>query len=246
MKSTFARPEWLVGLLAATVVTFIIPDAARFQEPSLARMICWHLPCAFITVGLLFFSAWMGLKYLLGRDPADDVRGAAAIELGALWAVLTMITGILFSKVQWQAWWQNDPRQTSFLMVLLIFAAGLSLRAGLTDEKRRAAASAGFSLFALIPNLFLIFVFPRLPQIQQRSFHPSQTIQTGGFDRNYWMGIAAVLVMMTWTTIILYKVRVRAELLEQQLDNQDGHDKTDRDDSANDPMVRPVSLSQER
>ncbi|MBX7132978.1 MAG: cytochrome c biogenesis protein [Fimbriimonadaceae bacterium] len=245
-KGSLANPILLVGMLVVTVVTYWIPDAKAFREPSLARMICWHLPCAFITTGLLFLGAWFGFRYLNTRQADIDIRGAATLELGALFGALTMATGILFSKVQWGAWWQNDPRQTSFLMVLLIFAGGLALRAGLSDEKRRAAASAGYALFALLPNIFLIFVFPRLSQIQQKSFHPSQTIQSGGFDRMYWIGILSVMAMLIWVAVILYQARVRAALLELDLDNQDGPNQTPLDDSATDRVVRPVPLSQER
>lgn len=245
MRRSLVNPIWLVGMFAATIVTFWIPDAKSFQEPGLARMICWHLPCAFITTGLMFYSAYLGIAYLRTRKVINDLRGQTALEMGTLFAVLTMVTGILFSKVQWQAWWQNDPRQTSFLMVLLIFAAGLALRSGLTDERRRAAAVAGYNAFALLPNIFLTFVFPRLPAIQQKSFHPSQTIASGGLDNPHRLGVLVVLVMLTWTTVILFSARVRAGQLELNLDQLDGHDETGSGGPAPDRMVRPVSVSQE-
>lgn len=242
MRSTLANPFLLVVVAIATVLTFVLPDAQAFRVPSLARIIFWHLPCAFLTTGLIFLSAWFGFRYLTQQDSRWDVRGAAAMELGALFGALTMATGILFSKVQWGAWWQNDPRQTSFLMVLLIFAAGLALRAGLSDEKKAAAAGAGYALFALIPNLFLTFVFPRLPQVRQRSFHPSETIQSGGFDGAYWTGILVVFACLWWVTVILYRLRVRAGESTLRAEFSDGSREADRGGAAPDRMVRPVPV----
>lgn len=235
----------MIGMLVAIAASFVLPDAKGFREPGMARIIFWHLPCAFITVGFLFAAAWNGWKYLQTRKPVWDLRGAATLELGTLFAALTMATGILFSKVQWGAWWQNDPRQTSFLMVLLIFAGGLALRAGLADEMRRAAAGAGYALFALIPNLFLIFVFPRLPRIQRVSFHPSQTIQTGGFDGAYWLGIILVLAMLTWVGIALCRLRVRIGLAQLELENRDGNVEAGRGSPASSSVVRPIPVSSE-
>ncbi|HRI44721.1 MAG TPA: cytochrome c biogenesis protein CcsA [Fimbriimonadaceae bacterium] len=237
-----ANPYLFGAVVVATIVSFALPDADSFRVPSLARIIFWHLPCAFLTTGLVFLAAWFGLRYLGSRDTRWDIRGAAALELGALFGALTMVTGILFSKVQWGEWWQNDPRQTSFLMVLLILAAGLSLRAGLSDEKKAASAGAGYALFSLIPNFFLMFVFPRLPQVRQRSFHPSETIQTGGFDGAYWTGILVVFACLAWVTFIVYRLRVEAGELTVRAEFADGNREADRGSAAPDRMVRPVPV----
>lgn len=237
-----ANPYLLGAVVVATIVSFALPDADSFRVPSLARIIFWHLPCAFLTTGLVFLAAWFGLRYLLSRETRWDVRGAATLELGALFGALTMVTGILFSKVQWGEWWQNDPRQTSFLMVLLILAAGLSLRAGLSDEKNSAAAGAGYALFSLIPNIFLMFVFPRLPQVRQKSFHPSETIQTGGFDGAYWTGILVVFACLVWVTVIVYRLRVEAGELIVRAEFADGDREADCGGAAPDRMVRPVPV----
>jgi heme exporter protein C len=242
VKLTLANPVLFVAVVVATVVSFALPDAEKFRVPSLARIIFWHLPCAFLTTGLVFLAAWFGYRYLGSREARWDIRGAAAMELGALYGALTMATGILFSKVQWGEWWQNDPRQTSFLMVLLILAAGLSLRAGLSDEKKSAAAGAGYALFSLIPNIFLMFVFPRLPQVKQRSFHPSETIQTGGFDGAYWTGILVVFACLVWVTVVVYRLRVAAGEMTLRAEFADGIGETDRRGTAPDRMVRPVRV----
>lgn len=238
-----SRIALVLSALAATVFSFWIPPAKSFQSPNLARIICFHLPCAFMTTGLLFLSAYFGLRYMQTRRPEWDLRTMAATELGALFGTLTMATGILFSRVQWGAWWQWDPRQTSFLFVLLLLVAGLALRAGLADEEKRASAGAAYSLGSLVPALFLIFVFPRLPQVTQKSFHPSTTIQQGGFDGYYWAGILFVFAVVCWATVILFRQRVRTrleamEILNARLD-------VDRSHTAGPRVVEPVSLRQD-
>jgi len=94
-----------------------------FVEENLARIIVFHLPCAFASTVFLIWGAYLAIGSLRAKTLAWDVRTAAAMELCLIMCILTMLTGILFSKTQWGAWWQNDPRQWSFLLVLLVVAA---------------------------------------------------------------------------------------------------------------------------
>jgi heme exporter protein C len=206
----------IFGLLCVGAVAYMLnaPDAKSFPVPSLARIIFFHLPCAFITTGLIVHSAWLGFRYLTTGDLKFDARNAAATELGAVFAVLTMATGVLFSKVQWNAWWQNDPRQTSFLIVLLLCFAGVSLRSGLSDDQKAAKAGAAYSVATVLPMLFLIFVLPRILE----SFHPSDTIVSGKVDGVHWTGILLAFVPMVWATRVLYLER--AALAERRYGNQ--------------------------
>lgn len=230
------RILYALAAVAVTVWSFFISPAKDFQAPDLARIFVWHFPCPMIAVTMLLIGAWFGFKTLQTGSRAFDERAAAANELAYLWSILTMATGMLFSKVQWGAWWQWDPRQTSFLLVLLIYAAYFVVRGAFPDPERRASNSAAFSLAALLPAMFLIFVFPRLPQVQ--SFHPSDSIMKGKIHGEYAYCVIAVMVLMTIATVWLYRQRVRAGLSEEndeRLDPRGGH-------PAPSGVVRPVGL----
>jgi len=238
---------WTLGILGliATAISFWVPDAPAFREPALARMVFFHLPSALITAGLVFLAAYLGLRSLLAPAQAHwDIRLTATQEMAALFGVFTMSTGILFSRAQWGSWWQWDPRQTSFLFVLLILGGGLALRGGLADEAKRAMASAAYATGAALPSLFLIFVFPRLPQIQQQSFHPSTTVAQNAFDGSYRTVLLLVLATLTWVAVLTYRARVRAGLIELTLINSYGNHEASRDGAAPDRVVRPVVLSE--
>ncbi|MCH8978196.1 MAG: cytochrome c biogenesis protein CcsA [Armatimonadetes bacterium] len=229
-----------IAMAGAVVYAMTAPDAKSFQNPGLARIIFFHLPCAFVAVGLIVHSSWMSARFLMTGDKRYDVGNAAAWELAALFAALTMATGVLFSKVQWGAWWQNDPRQTSFLMVLFLCGVGLALRNGLADEQKAAKAAAAYSVATVLPILFLFIVLPRI----MSSFHPSNTIMGGGFDRAYWIGLVYSFVMLIWAARYLYVERVRLGMDRHRKEVEDGHDDTDSAGSAGVGAVRPVAVSQ--
>jgi heme exporter protein C len=224
------------------ILTFSAPPAAAFPAPELARMVFWHLPCALLApLFLVFFGPYFAFRYLRTRDARWDIRSEAAMEVGTLLGLLTLATGMLFARVQWGAWWNWDPRQTSFLLVMLIALAYFAIRAAMADPESKAANSASYALAALLPMLFLTFVFPRLPQVL--SLHPN-VLRDGGFDSTYRGVFLTMLLLLGLLCATLYKLRVRAGLLELQYDQ---HHATlaDRDHPTAPRLVRPVSLPPE-
>ena len=239
------RPSLRLLLMPAvalvTLASFLVPDAALFQRPELARIFFWHFPCAIFSTVMLLAGAWGALQHLRTGDAKWDVRSAAANELAMVFIVLTLATGVLFSKVQWGEWWQRDPRQTSFLLVVLVCSAYFALRSALSDPQRRARQSAVYALMALAPTLFLIFVFPQLPQIKQASFHPSDSILSGSVKGSYAYVVTATLVTFALLSRLLYTLRVRAGLLELETE-KDGQLEARRGGAADPRVVRPVRI----
>jgi heme exporter protein C len=236
----------LLGLAfaAVTVYSFTVPNAKLFMEPELARMIFFHLSCAFSSVVALIATCYFSIRYLATKSPAWDIRAAAMSELTLTFMVLTLLTGILFSRVQWGHWWHSDPRQTSFLIATLMYGAYFLTRMGFADEQKRAASSAVYALSMVLPILFLVFVYPRLPQVLKQSVHPSNTIQGGLLVGDYRNVFLAVWILLMITAFWLYRMRVRAVELEAAA--EDAHAKLAHGGPATPTgVVRPLSLSSE-
>ncbi len=242
LVKTLAKIVFAIAVSFATFLSYAVQDAASFQKPELARIFFWHFPCPIMATGLICIGAWFSFKYLQTKDLAWDARASATNELGYIFCLATMTTGILFSYVQWGDWWQWDPRQTSFLIVLLIYLAYFVLRGAMPDEDRRAANSGAYALAALGPALFLIFVFPRLPQIAQASFHPTKSIMAGEIKGYYAYVISATMTLSLVFSVWLYKMRVAASLFEQEVNNNDGTMETNRITPTPTGVVRPVRV----
>jgi heme exporter protein C len=158
-----------------------------------------------------------------------------------IFCILTMATGMVFSRVQWGAWWQSDPRQTSFAMVLMIYFAYFILRAALPDRPRKAVYSAGYALAATLPVLFLIYVFPYLPQIKNTSLHPTGTIMAGQVNGSYGQVLTTTMTLVGFLALWMFRLRVRAGELELKTYESIGLE-THGDRSATNRVVRPVRL----
>jgi heme exporter protein C len=172
------RSRWILAILmgAAIVSTFAAPNAESYPAPGLARIIFYHFPPAIVSAIFIFMGVWFSFKFLRSRSRAEDVKAASALEIGLLLATLAMVSGIIFSKVQWGYYWSSDPRLTSFLMVLLMYGFYFVLRAAFSDPEKRSSNAAGYAVASLLPAIFLIFVFPRLPINRGQTRHPDDTV----------------------------------------------------------------------
>lgn len=230
-----------------TVWSFLVPDGADFPRPELARIFFWHFPCPMMLSALLVVGVYFSLQYLRASTSEAkrdwDLRAVSALELGLVFGCLTMVSGIIFSYSQWGAAWQWDPRQTSFLIALLIYGAYFALRAGHGDPDKRAANSAAYMMAAVFPLLFLIFVFPRLPQVIRISFHPNDTVMGGKLHGQYLYVTLSLLALVSVLTVWLYRLRVAAGLLH--IKNPDGQLETHRRPTGPTVVARPVPLSSE-
>lgn len=139
-----------------------------------ARIIFFHVPMSWIAVIAYLISMIFGVRFLRSRDLADDDVSLAAASVGTLFAVLATVTGAVWAKFNWGAFWNWDPRQTSIFVLLLVYAAYFILRSSIDDPDRKARLSSAYSIVAFVTVPFLIFVLPRL----MPGLHPGSSDDT--------------------------------------------------------------------
>ncbi len=258
MKNTL-KALFVVVMSIATIWTYAVPDANAFQKPGMARVFLWHFPPSVLGTFLMMFGSWYAIRIFMRVQLSPfsiapetdhevkakwDLRSVACLEIGYIYFILTMVTGIIFSELQWGDWWSWDPRQTSFLIVLLIYAAYFALRFAYNDTAKKAAYGAAYALTAFLPAMFLTFVFPRLPQIKEMSLHPSDSITGGGIKGQYAQCVILLLVLFAILTVYLYNLRVRSGLLEIDLEKNNGKLEDNGGNPAPTGVVRRVTVSE--
>ena len=168
----------LLGLYMAvfTAAAFLWPKPAQGFIGESSRIVFFHVPCAWVASLAFLVAAAYSLAYLVRRNPRQDDVAAAAVRLGLLFAVLALVTGSLFARIMWGSYWNWDPRESSFLLLIFLYAAYLFLRNAIEDPDRRATVSAAYALFAAVLMPFLVFVAPRITA----SLHPQTVINPQG------------------------------------------------------------------
>jgi heme exporter protein C len=172
---------WLLWLWISAVIVGACLEATRPGQGFIGesgRILYFHVPMAWSSfVAFLAAGAW-SLRYLFGgRRPAHDRAAAAAVELGLLFCILATVSGAIWARVQWGAFWNWDPRQTSITLALLFYGAYLALRGAVEDGETRARLAAAYAVLGLVVAPFLFFVLPRLAAF---SLHPEPVVNAEG------------------------------------------------------------------
>ena len=167
--------KYLLGLwMAAVSLAAFVWAPADATLGEISRIIFFHIPTAWVSVVGFLACMIHGARYLTNRDLKEDAAAAIWAEIGLLFIVIATVSGAIFAKATWGAYWSWDPRQTSIFVLFLIYMAYLALRSAIDDPDRRAALSSVYSVIAFVTVPLLVFVIPRLPGIQ--GLHPDDAI----------------------------------------------------------------------
>jgi len=209
--------KWTLLLWMSLVIwaAFLyVPPADKFIGES-SRIVFFHVPTAWVAVLAFLISCVASVMYLRRRDPRDDIRAAVSAGLGLLFAVLATVTGAVFARIMWGAYWNWDPRQTSIVILMLIYGAYFALRGAVPDPERRASLAAVYAILAFVTVPFLVFVVPRI----YWSLHPDSIINTRGvneFDSRHTQVLMASLAGFTGLFVWLYTIGCRVETIRQR------------------------------
>ena len=152
----FTRPlmpvVWaLAAVLLATATWLAFAAPEDYQQGDTVRIMFVHVPAA--SLGLMAYGA-LGVSSffaLVFRHPLADAAARAAALPGAAFTALALITGSLWGKPMWGAWWVwGDARLMSELVLLLFYLGYMALRSAIDDEARAARAAAILGLVGLI------------------------------------------------------------------------------------------------
>lgn len=157
---------WMLGVVVAMFL--IVPEYEGLGNTG--RIIMMHVPTAWLSTLAFGIAAWYSFRYLRRRKVEYDDRALAATELGFLFATLATVTGSMFAKVVWGTWWNWEPRETSIIILLLIYGAYFALRSAIEDVERRQQLAAVYALFAFVTAPLLTYVVPRL---YDTTLHPN-------------------------------------------------------------------------
>ena len=209
----------LPWLTAATVVTLAAGIVLGFRAPpdyqqgDTVKIMFLHVPAAWTAMmgyGLLALCSLFGLVW---RHPLADVAAKAAAPLGAVFTALGLITGSLWGRPMWGAWWVWDARLTSFLLLLLLYLGCIALWNAIEDEVRAARAAAILALVGAV-NLPIIEY-----SVNWHTLHQGESIiRSGGplIATVFLWPLGFMALGYTLLFFTLWTVRIRTEILERR------------------------------
>jgi heme exporter protein C len=143
----------VLALASGLVLGLIAPP--DYQQGDTVKIMFLHVPAAWTAMMAYGLVALASLIGLVNRHPLADVAARTAAPLGASFTALGLITGSLWGRPMWGAWWVWDGRLTSFLLLLLLYLGYIALWNAIEDETRAARVCAVLALVGAV-NLPII------------------------------------------------------------------------------------------
>jgi heme exporter protein C len=200
---------WMTLIIVAA---FVYAGAAAGFPGETSRILFFHVPQAWVAT-LSFLISMIGSSiYLARRNLKADNLALSAAELGLLFCLLATASGSIFAKAAWGSFWNWDPRETSIVILLMIYGAYFALRSAVGDPEKRRVFGAVYSILAFVTVPFLVFVVPRITA----SLHPEDTMNPAkpGMDPKTLKVFLGSLLAYTGLFIWILRLRLRLLNLE--------------------------------
>ena len=143
-------------------------------EPRLGftqKIFYFHVPSAWVTYLAFVVTGVSSIAFLFKRLTWLDDLAHSSLEVGTVFTTLVLVTGPLWAKPTWGAYWVWDARLTTTLILWLIELAYLALRSFVEDRRKAAVSSAVLAVLGLID-------IPIIHQsvIRWRGLHPEPVV----------------------------------------------------------------------
>ena len=194
-------------LLLAGLPLALVAAPADYQQGEAVRIMYVHVPAAWMALGVYLFLALASGVALVAKHPLADVAAQAAAPIGAAFTFVCLVSGSLWGRPMWGAWWVWDARLTSVLVLFFLYLGYMALADAFDDAARGARAAALLALVGAV-NLPII----KFSVDWWNTLHQGASVLRLGGPAIYVSMLVPLLVMaggfaMLFLTLLLLRMR---------------------------------------
>jgi heme exporter protein C len=214
--------KWL-KVLAVILVLYVHLGGMLFDVPrkdilnETVRGLYFHVPMWFGMVLLFCISLGYAIAYLKNPSIENDRKSVEFANVGLIFGILGILTGMIWAYFTWGDYWHGDPKQNGAAIALLVYLAYFVLRGSISNEEQRARLSAVYNIFAFAAMVPLIFIIPRM----MNSMHPGSDGNPGFdmYDLDSRMRLVFYPAVAGWFLIGLWiaTLRIRIRNIDEKL-----------------------------
>jgi heme exporter protein C len=174
----------------------------------------YHVPMWFALMFMFIGSVWYSIQYLRNPVKENDRRAIAFTEMGIVFGLLGLFTGMVWANYAWGKPWSNDIKQLMTAVALLVYMAYFILRSSFDESEKGARLAAVYNIFAFASLIPLLYIVPRM----FASLHPGATGNPafGSNDLDNTMRLVFYPAIIGWSLIGLWITQLRYRYLRLQ------------------------------
>lgn len=215
MKKRWWKIMAIILVLYSLIAGLLIPVPELPVIHESIRNIFFHVCMWFTLFSLLAISAVNAVRYLSGFSHKHDFQSVEAASTGIYFGILGLVTGSIWARFTWGAFWTNDPQLNGAAVCMLTYGAYFVLRGSIHDAEKRARISAVYNIFAFVMMIIFLLILPRFAQ---GSVHPGK----GGnpmalVDLDATMRLVFYPAVIGWVLIgiWIYHIKLRLRMINE-------------------------------
>ena len=203
-----------IAITAAALLWGLLGAPAEQLQGETVRILFIHVPTAWLGMGGWSAIAAASLAELVWRHPLAAIAARAVALPGAVFALLCLITGSLWGRPAWGAWWVWDGRLTSMLVLFFLYCGYLALADAVArDGQGQSRIPAIFGLVGAV-NIPII----HYSVLWWNSLHqpPSITMGKSAMAPEFLWGLLAATLGFSLIFAAVVLIRMRTILADSQ------------------------------
>src|SRR5579885_578617 len=202
-------------LLGAGLLLALFVAPPDYQQGESVRIMYVHVPAAWLASAAYLSLAVASAIALIWRHPLADIAAQEAAPIGAVFTAICLLSGSLWGKPMWGAWWVWDARLTSMLILFFLYLGHMALLGAFDDASRGNRAAAILALVGFVNVPIIKFSVDWWNTLHQ----PESVFRLGGptIDSSILVPLMITALGFTFFFVSLLLVRVRSEFLAARL-----------------------------
>jgi heme exporter protein C len=212
---------WFSGVtilcLASGLFLALFYSPPDYQQGETVRIMYIHVPSAWMAMFVYGSMAIASATALIWRHPLGHMITKASAPIGACFTVICLLTGILWGKPMWGAWWVWDARLTSVLILFFLYIGYIALVNAFDDSARGQRTASVLVLVGAVNIPIIKYSVNWWNTLHQ----PASVVRMDGpsiHTSMLWPLLIMVIGFTTFYCVVLI-IRLRSELAATKIRN---------------------------
>ncbi|MGO3739936.1 heme ABC transporter permease [Marinomonas foliarum] len=215
-SKAWALPLFVVGCVGLIVglIWGLVFAPADYQQGNSFRIIYMHVPVAMLAQSCYFALGVAGFVFLVWRMKMAPIFIKAMAPIGAVMALIALVSGAIWGKPTWGTWWVWDARLTSVLVLFFLYMGIIVLQKALDDQVLANKAVAVISVVGLINLPIIKYSVVLLETLHQG---PTFTLtKKPEMPSEMWLPLLVCAICMYFLMAGLVLWRMQSEILKRE------------------------------
>ncbi len=188
---------------------FVFTSPEDYQQRIMVKVMYIHVPMAWLSLMIFTIMGLCAISCLIWHTKFTFFIMIASAPIGTTFAILTLLTGMIWGKPIWGAWWVWDARLTSMLILFIFYIIVMVISSSNSDIYKVEKPSCVVAILGMINVPIVKFSVDLWSSLHQ----PSSILTSSGPRIDYVMILPLLTMFLANLCLYIFLLMVRVETL---------------------------------